>query len=127
MKAAGDILNLRSTKCHPDELFSNKKPSIAYLCIFGSHVFAHITKIARNKLKPRSEECIILSFDENAKAYRCFRPSTRRIFVSRDVFIDKDHLFDRPSTPDQPTTSPNDLLSTPNHTNELTLPTHTET
>lgn len=131
VKAAGDILNLRSTKRHPDktpnELFFGKKPSIAHLRIFGSPVFAHISKRSRTKLEPRSEKCILLSFDENAKAYRCFRPSTKKIFVSRDVFIDEDNLFDFPPTLDSPPSPPDDFISAPTHTDNFPLPTHTET
>ena len=131
VKVAGDILNLRSTKRHPDktpnELFSGKKPSIAHLRIFRSHVYAHISKIARTKLESRSEKCILLSFDENAKTYRCFRPSTKRIFVSRDVFIDEDSLFDLPTTMDSPSSSPDNFISAPTHTNNLTLPTSPKT
>ena len=101
VKAAGDILNLRTTKKHPDmtpnELFFGKKPSIAHLRVFGSPVFVHIPKSKRTKLDPRSEKCILLSFDDTAKAYRCYRPSTRKIFVSRDIFIDEDSTFDLPA------------------------------
>lgn len=48
VKATGDILNLRSTKRHPnktpDELSYGKKPSISHLKNFGSPIFAHIPK-----------------------------------------------------------------------------------
>lgn len=93
VKAAGDLLNLGSTKRHPDktpqELFSGKKPSISHLKFFGSPVFVHTTKPSRSKLDPRSEKCVLLSFDTKAKAYRCYRPSTKRVFVSRDVTVDE--------------------------------------
>lgn len=82
VKAEGDILNLRSTKRYPDktptELFLGKKPTIAHLRIFGSSVFTHVSKPSRTKLDPRAEKCILLSFDETAKAYRCYRPSTKK-------------------------------------------------
>ena len=95
VKAPGDILNLRSTKRHPDmtpnELFSGLKPSINHLRIFGSPVFSHISKPSKSKLDPRSERCILLSFDESAKAYRCYRPSTNKVFISRDIFIDEEN------------------------------------
>lgn len=99
MKAAGDILNFRLMKKHPDmtpnELFFGKKPSIAHLCIFGSPVFVHIPKPSRTKLDPRSEKCVPLSFNKNAKAYRCYRTPHKEFFViSRDVFIDEDSLLD---------------------------------
>lgn len=82
----------------PNELFFGKKPSIAHLRIFGSPVFAHVPKTKRSKLDPRSEKCVLLSFDETTKAYRCYHPSTRKIFISRDVFIDEDSLLETDQT-----------------------------
>ena len=132
VKAAGDILNLRTTKRHldkiPNELFSGKKPSIAHLRIFGSTVFAHISKPSQAKLDPHSERCILLSFDDSKKAYRCYRPSTKQIFVSRDVFIDEDTLFD--TTPFvQPSSSLQEvIMSTPTRREAPpTHPTHFDT
>ena len=132
VKAAGDILNLRTTKRHPDktpnELFSGKKPSIAHLRIFGSTVFAHISKPSQAKLDPRSERCILLSFDDSKKAYRCYRPSTKQIFVSRDVFIGEDTLFD--TTPSvQPSSSLQEVIMSAPTRREAppTHPTHFDT
>ena len=123
VKAAGDILNLRSTKYHPDktpeELFYGKKPSIGHLRVFGSPVFVHVPKVSRSKLAPRSEQCILLSFDSTAKAYRCYRPSTRQVFVSRDVSIYETAPTSAPSA-----TSSSDELSlddTPAPTNREEL------
>ena len=70
-------------------MFSGKKPSISHLKVFGSPVFVHSTKPSRSKLDPRSEKCVPLSFDTEAKAYRCYRPSTKRVFISRDVTVDE--------------------------------------
>ena len=96
VKAAGDLLNLQSTKHNPDktpnELFYGKKPSINHLRVFGSSVFAHTPKVSRTKLDPRAERCVLLSFDEAAKAYRCYRPSTRKVFITRDLLIDETAL-----------------------------------
>lgn len=95
IKAASIILNLRSTKWHPDKtpnkLFSGKKPSITHLRNFGSPAFAHIPKTSRTKLDPRSEKCILLNFDDDAKTYRCYRPSSRKVFISRDIHITEDN------------------------------------
>lgn len=77
VKAASIILNLRSTKRHPaitsNEFFSGKKPSITHLQIFGFPTFAHIPKTSRTKLEPRSEKCVLLSFDKDAKTYICYQ------------------------------------------------------
>ena len=121
VKAAGDILNLRSTKRSPDktpeELFYGKKPSIDHLRVFGSPVFVHIPKASRSKLAPRSEQCVLLSFDSAAKAYRCYRPSTRQVFISRDVSIDETTSTSTPPA----TSSPDDLPL-----NDIPAPTHRE-
>lgn len=73
----------------PKELFSGKKPSISHLKVFGSPVYVLTTKPSRSKLDPRAERCILLSFDSKAKAYRCYRPSTKKVFISRDVIADE--------------------------------------
>ena len=114
VKAASDILNLRSTKRHPDKtpngLFFGKKPSITHLRIFDSSAFAHIPKPSRTKLDPRSERCILLSFDEAARAYRCYRPSTRKFFVSKDIVIGEDSFSTPTQTPEpKPTPTPDNI------------------
>ena len=121
VKAAADLLNMRSTNKHPDktpnEFFCSKKPSVSHLRIFGSLVFAHIPKPSRSKLEPRSEQCILLSFDESARAYRCYRPSTRKVFLFRDVVIDETTSTLPPPSQDQ-AVAPTDI-SAPTTTEEL--------
>lgn len=123
IKAAAEILNLRSTKRHPDktpeELFTGKKPSISHLKIFGSPAFAHVPKVARSKLAPRSEQCILLSFDNAAKAYRCFRPSTRKVFISRDIFVDEAALLPACQHATSPTTPLADTTPAPTKREDL--------
>lgn len=95
VKAASIIPNLRSTKKNPNktmnELFSHNKPFVTHLRIFGSSIFVHISKTSRTKLEPHSEICILLSFDEDVKAYHCYKPSTKKLFISQDVHIDEDN------------------------------------
>ena len=125
VKAAGDILNLRSTKQHPDktpnELFSGKKPSISHLRVFGSPVFTHISKAGRTKLEPRSEQCILLSFDDNVKAYRCYRPSTQKVFVSRDVRIEEETSPNSIQNTDHSETLQDPFISAPTRKEESRL------
>ena len=123
VKAASDILNLRSTKRYPNktpnELFLGKKPTIAHLRIFGSFVFTHVSKPSKTKLDPRAEKCILLSFDETAKAYRCYRPSTKKVFISRDVFIDEDSKVDLPQQPDDLSSHPIESTHAPTQSENL--------
>ena len=105
VKAAGDLLNLCSTKRHPDkipeELFSGKKPSISHLKVFGSLAYVRTTNTSQSKLDPRSERCILLSFDWGAKAYKCYRPSMKKVFISRDILVDETSSSDLPISLDR--------------------------
>ena len=85
----------------PHEFFYGTKPSITHLQIFGSPAFVHIAKNLQSKLEPCFEKCILLSFDAQAKAYRCYKPSTKRVFVSKDLLIDEAPLvgFNSPAPP----------------------------
>ena len=102
VKAASIILNLRSTKKNPNktmtELFSCNKPFVTHLRIFGSSIFVHISKTSRTKLEPHSEICILLSFDEDVKAYHYYKPSTKKLFISQDVHIDEDNPIEERET-----------------------------
>ena len=46
---------------------------------------AHIPKQKRRKWDAKSEETILVGFDEQSKAYRIYHPSKKRVFKSRDV------------------------------------------
>jgi hypothetical protein len=107
----------------PNELFSGTKPSISHLQVFGSPVFAHVPKTSRTKLQPRSEKCILLSFDEQVKAYRCYHPSTKKIFVSRDIVVDEKNISYPIQHPESTHSSPPDSTPAPTRTEESrTLP-----
>ena len=83
IKATNIILNLWLTKQHPNKTLNKKilgkKPFVTHLCVFGSPTFTHIPKPSWTELKPCSKSCVLLSFDEDAKAYRCYRPSTMKV------------------------------------------------
>ena len=56
----------------PKEAFSSKKPNISHLNIFGSLVYIHVTKDARNKLEPTAEVGIFLGYTETPHNYRVY-------------------------------------------------------
>lgn len=108
VRAACEILNVRSSKQTPDvtptELLTGRKPSVSHLRVFGSTVFVHQHHPRQGKLDSHSTECILLSFDIRAKGYRCYEPGTRKVLVSRDVQILESSQLELPE-PSPPTVS----------------------
>ena len=56
---------------------------------FGCKTYAHIIRDERNKLKPKSFECIFLGFEKRVKGYKLWDPKNIIKLLSRDVVFDK--------------------------------------
>ncbi|KAG8497017.1 hypothetical protein CXB51_008247 [Gossypium anomalum] len=53
--------------------------------IFGCKVFVHNHQPNQSKLDPRAHTCIFIGYSPTQKGYKCYSPTLRRMFVSRDV------------------------------------------
>ena len=62
----------------PEESFSDEKPEVKHLKIFGFSVCIHILKEKRMKLDPSGKKGIFVGYSENSKAYRIYFQGTRR-------------------------------------------------
>lgn len=71
----------------PFELWTNTKPNISHLRVFGSTVMKHVPKEKRQKWDKKSEECILVGYSEDVKGYRIYNPKNKLITTSRDVII----------------------------------------
>jgi hypothetical protein len=60
---------------NPEEAFSEKKPSVEHLRIFGCPVYIHVPKDKRKKLEPSGKKGIFVGSSESSKAYRIYVPS----------------------------------------------------
>lgn len=76
----------------PYELWTNTKPNISHLRVFGSTVMAHVPKEKRLKWDKKSDKCILVGYSEEIKGYRIYNPNTKLITTSRDVNIIEKHL-----------------------------------
>jgi hypothetical protein len=71
----------------PFELFYGEEPDISLLRVFGCTAYAHVPKVTRQNLHPRSEKGIFICY-EAGKAYRNLVGS--KVVVRADVIFDED-------------------------------------
>lgn len=96
----------------PYEAWTNVKPAVNHLRVFGSKAIALDKRPGKSKFAPRGIECVMVGYSSESKAYRLYNPATRTVIKSRDVkFIESsvksvDHANDytivEPTSADQP-------------------------
>lgn len=79
----------RSHNLTPYELWTGHIPSVSHLRIFGCVAYAHIPKVNRQKLDPKSVKTFFVGYCSDTKAYRLWDAKLQRMLVSRDVIFDE--------------------------------------
>lgn len=69
----------------PEEIWSNIKPDLSHLRVFGCRAMVHIPDQKRTKLESKSFECILLGYSGESKAYRLYNKTSKKIVTSRNV------------------------------------------
>eukprot|EP00253_Pinus_taeda_P028945 PITA_28945 len=77
----------------PKGVFTEKKPEVSHLRIFGSVAYCHIPDEKRSKLDQTVEKGYLVGYSETSKAYKIYVPSSRKIVVRRDVKFMEDRAF----------------------------------
>ncbi|CAJ2650750.1 unnamed protein product [Trifolium pratense] len=94
----------------PFEKLYGSTPDYVSLKVFGSTCFVLRPQIERNKLSPRSTICVFLGYGDGQKGYRCYDPSSKKLYVSRHVvFLEHIPFFSLSS--DSHTPSRSDLIN----------------
>ena len=78
----------------PEEKWSNNKPSVDHLRIFGCIAYAMVPYERRIKLDEKSTKCVFFGLSKESKAYRLYDPKTKKILISRDVRFDESNGWD---------------------------------
>ncbi|GBP23617.1 Retrovirus-related Pol polyprotein from transposon TNT 1-94 [Eumeta japonica] len=102
----------------PYELWTNSKPDISHIRVFGSTVMKHVPKKKRLKWDKKSEECILVGYAEDTKGYRIYNPQTKwgtivsqnESFISADNAEDSTFVLDESENSDSSTASTNSVV-----------------
>ncbi|MCO5587815.1 hypothetical protein L7F22_041767 [Adiantum nelumboides] len=71
----------------PYERLYGIKPTLSYMKVFGCVCYVHVPNEARKKMEPKALERIFLGYPIEKKGYKCYDPTTRQVYVSRDVIF----------------------------------------
>ena len=82
------------------ELYFGTKRNLRHLRVFGSIAYVHVPKEKRRKLDAKAEKCILVSYSDEQKGYKCYNPRTKQARVSRDVVVDESASWYLPPTLD---------------------------
>ena len=70
------------------ELCFRTNPNLRHLRVFESIAYVHVQKEKRRKLDAKAEKCILVSYLDEQKGYKCYNPHTKQARVSHDVVFD---------------------------------------
>jgi hypothetical protein len=98
VKTAVHILNRSPTRSlkgmTPYEAWRNKKPRVDYLRTFGCVAHMKIFGPGLTKLSDRARSGVFVGYEDRAKAYRMFDPTSNRLNVTRDVVFKEGRKWD---------------------------------
>ncbi|XP_038687501.1 uncharacterized protein LOC119986882 [Tripterygium wilfordii] len=94
-ETAAYILNLvpsKSVPTTPTELWTRRKPSLAYIWILGSP--AHVLVGNIGKLESRTEVCFFIGYPRGTKGGLFYSPKDQKVIVSTNVrFLEEDYMM----------------------------------
>ena len=73
----------------PHEAWTNEKPSVDHLKVFGCLCYSHVAKDERQKLDVKARRCIMLGYGTETKAYRLYDIERKKVLYSRDVIFNE--------------------------------------
>ena len=77
----------------PREVWTETKPNISSLRVFGCVCYVHKNTPARgSKMDARAIECRMVGYDLQRKCYRLVRRGTNSLILSRDVTFDENNM-----------------------------------
>jgi hypothetical protein len=91
----------------PHEVWTEKKPSLKHVRVFGCDSYVHVPKENRSKIDKKDEKCIFVGYKYGVKGYKLWNPDTKKTVYSRDVVLkevrdsSKHEFLPRPEEPEK--------------------------
>ena len=81
----------KSVEMTPYELWFGKKPKLSFLKVWGCGTY--VKRLQPNKLKPKSEKCVLIGYPKETIGYTFYHKSEGMIFVAKNRnFLEKEFL-----------------------------------
>jgi hypothetical protein len=62
----------------PQEVWTDKKPSLTHLKVFGCDAYIHVPKENMSKLDKKAKKCIFIGYKDGLKGYKLWNHKIRR-------------------------------------------------
>ena len=86
----------KSVEVTPYEIWTNKKPNLSYMKIWGCP--AYVKRTISDKLESRSDKCLFVGYLKETKGYQFYNTLEQRLFVSKHaVFLEREFLLRKDS------------------------------
>ncbi|KAK9075210.1 hypothetical protein SSX86_003531 [Deinandra increscens subsp. villosa] len=76
----------------PFHMLFSQNPRYENFRVFGCRVFPYLRDYTDHKLAPRSLPCIFFGYSSQHKGFKCFEPTTNRVFITRHARFDEQTL-----------------------------------
>ena len=79
------------------EIWSRMPPFYKHVWVFGCEAFCHVPKHLRDKLVPKSKNCVFLGYSKPGEMGFClWDPDFKKILCSSDVYFNEEKMYKRP-------------------------------
>ena len=84
-------LSSKSVEVTPYEIWTNKKPHISHMKVWGC--LAYVKQTISDKLEAKTDKCLFVRYPKETMGYQFYNTLEQRLFVSKHVFLEKEFLL----------------------------------
>ena len=77
----------------PQHACSERRPVVDHFRIFGCIYYVHVPDVKRKKLNDKDVKCVFLGVRKASKAYKCFNPLTKGIWLVEIIVFHEDNTW----------------------------------